>query len=37
MDAIKVLHCADLHFDDEHSRLQNTIECCDRVIDDRTG
>ena len=32
MDAIKVLHCADLHFDDEQGRLQNTIECCDRVI-----
>jgi exonuclease SbcD len=32
MDAIKVLHCADLHFDDEPGRLQNTIECCDRVI-----
>jgi len=32
MGAIKVLHCADLHFDDEQGRLQNTIECCDRVI-----
>ena len=32
MDAIKVLHCADLHFDDEQGRLQNTVECCDRVI-----
>ena len=32
MDAIKVLHCADLHFDDEPGRLQNTVECCDRVI-----
>jgi exonuclease SbcD len=32
MDAIKVLHCADLHFDDEQGRLQNTIECCDQVI-----
>ena len=32
MDAIKVLHCADLHFDDEQGRLQNTAECCDRVI-----
>ena len=32
MDAIKVLHCADLHFDDEQGRLQNTIECCDRII-----
>ena len=32
MDAIKILHCADLHFDDEPGRLQNTVECCDRVI-----
>jgi exonuclease SbcD len=32
MDAIKVLHCADLHLDDEQGRLQNTIECCDRII-----
>jgi len=28
----KILHCADLHFDDEPGRLQNTIECCDQVI-----
>jgi exonuclease SbcD len=32
MDAIKILHCADLHFDDEPGRLQNTVDCCDRVI-----
>ena len=32
MDVIKVLHCADLHFDDEPGRLQNTVECCDWVI-----
>ena len=32
MDAIKVLHCADLHFDDEPGRLQNTIKCCNRII-----
>lgn len=32
MDAIKVLHCADLHFDDEQGRLRNTVECCYRVI-----
>jgi exonuclease SbcD len=32
MDVIKVLHCADLHFDDEPGRLQNTVECCDRII-----
>jgi len=32
MDVVKVLHCADLHFDDEPGRLQNTVECCDRVI-----
>jgi len=33
MDAMKVLHCADLHFDDEQGRFQNTVECCDRVIE----
>ncbi len=33
MDPIKVLHCADLHFDDEQDRLQNTIECCNRVVE----
>ncbi len=33
MDVIKILHCADLHFDDEPGRLQNTVECCDRVIE----
>ncbi len=33
MDPIKVLHCADLHFDDEPGRLQNTIECCKRVVE----
>ena len=32
MDVVKVLHCADLHFDDEPGRLQNTVECCDRII-----
>ena len=32
MDVIKVLHCADLHFDDEPGRLQNTVECCDRIL-----
>ena len=32
MDATKVLHCADLHFDDEPGRLQNTIECCNSII-----
>ena len=33
MDITKVLHCADLHFDDEPGRLQNTVECCDRVVE----
>lgn len=32
MDVTKVLHCADLHFDDESGRLRNTIECCDLVL-----
>ena len=32
MDVVKVLHCADLHFDDEPRRLQNTIECCGRIL-----
>jgi exonuclease SbcD len=32
MHVTKVLHCADLHFDDEQGRLQNTVECCDRII-----
>ncbi len=32
MDVVKVLHCADLHFDDEQRRLQNTVECCNRII-----
>jgi len=29
---MNVLHCADLHFDDEAGRLKNTIACCDHVI-----
>jgi exonuclease SbcD len=29
---MNVLHCADLHFDDEGGRLKNTILCCDQVI-----
>ncbi|MGD0238355.1 MAG: metallophosphoesterase [Syntrophorhabdales bacterium] len=29
---MNVLHCADLHFDDEAGRLKNTILCCDQVI-----
>ncbi len=33
MEGTKVLHCADLHFDDEAGRLKNTIECCDRVVE----
>ena len=33
MEGTKVLHCADLHFDDEPGRLQNTVECCDRIIE----
>ena len=32
MDGTKVLHCADLHFDDEPGRLQNTIECCELIL-----
>lgn len=32
MEVTKVLHCADLHFDDEPGRLQNTIECCDLML-----
>jgi exonuclease SbcD len=32
MDITKILHCADLHFDNEPGRLQNTVECCDLVI-----
>lgn len=32
MNVTRILHCADLHFDDEPGRLRNTIECCDRVI-----
>jgi exonuclease SbcD len=32
MNVAKILHCADLHFDDEPGRLQNTAECCERVI-----
>jgi exonuclease SbcD len=32
MDVVKVLHCADLHFDDEPRRLQNTVECCGRIL-----
>ncbi|OPY63430.1 MAG: hypothetical protein A4E57_03788 [Syntrophorhabdaceae bacterium PtaU1.Bin034] len=32
MEGTTVLHCADLHFDDEANRLKNTIECCDRII-----
>lgn len=32
MHIAKVLHCADLHFDDEPGRLQNTVECCDRIL-----
>jgi DNA repair protein SbcD/Mre11 len=33
MEGTKVLHCADLHFDDEPGRLRNTIECCDRIVE----
>ena len=33
MEGIKVLHCADLHFDDEPGRLRNTVECCDRIVE----
>ena len=29
---MNVLHCADLHFDDETGRLKNTIACCDHLI-----
>ena len=29
---MNVLHCADLHFDDEAGRLKNTIACCDHLI-----
>jgi exonuclease SbcD len=32
MDVTKIIHCADLHFDDEQDRLRNTVECCDRVV-----
>ncbi|OPY70729.1 MAG: Calcineurin-like phosphoesterase superfamily domain protein [Syntrophorhabdaceae bacterium PtaU1.Bin034] len=32
MNVTKVVHCADLHFDDDAGRLQNTIECCDRIL-----
>ncbi len=32
MDATKVLHCADLHFDDDPGRLKSTVECCDRIV-----
>ena len=33
MEGTKVLHCADLHFDDEPGRLRNTVECCDRIVE----
>ncbi|MGD0231609.1 MAG: metallophosphoesterase [Syntrophorhabdales bacterium] len=33
MEGTKILHCADLHFDDERGRLQNTVECCDRIVE----
>jgi DNA repair exonuclease SbcCD nuclease subunit len=33
MEGTKVLHCADLHFDDEPGRRRNTVECCDRIVE----
>jgi exonuclease SbcD len=32
MDA-KILHCADLHFDDEPGRLESTIQCCNKITE----
>ena len=30
---MKILHCADLHFDDEPGRLENTIQCCNKITE----
>ncbi|OPY76454.1 MAG: Calcineurin-like phosphoesterase superfamily domain protein [Syntrophorhabdus sp. PtaU1.Bin050] len=33
----KILHCADLHFDDEPGRLENTIQCCKKMTETAQG